>query len=145
MGTLVTGATGPLQSGQAHITGNILPLSHHQYSHDYLITRYSVITSLLPGRKTARAAVSGRNCSMPKLNLTVLLFKIIPWAHAISGQNKERRHKEKQFPGLEMKQKEAGRHRIKTENLANTKNGYWICRWDTELEICNLKVRSSFK
>lgn len=88
MGVLVTGATGPLQSGQAHITGNILPLSHHQHSHDYLITGYSVITSLPPGHKTARPAVSGRNCSMPNLNLTVLLFKITPWAHAISGQNK---------------------------------------------------------
>lgn len=78
LGKLLTGATG-IQSSWAAITGNISPLSHHQYSRDYSLTRYCVITSPLSGHKTARCAVSGRNCSTPpKLNFTVLLFKTIP-------------------------------------------------------------------
>lgn len=76
LGKLLTGATG-IQSSWAAIMGNISPLSHHQYSRDDSLTRYCVIPS--PGHKTARCAVSGRNCSTPpKLNFTVLLFKIIP-------------------------------------------------------------------
>lgn len=99
MGTLATGATGPLQSGRAN-TGNIFSLSHHQYSCEYSITRYFVTTSPPPGHKTARSAVSGRNRSMPKLNLTVLLFKITTGTHAIYGHKKLRKRRKKQFPGL---------------------------------------------
>jgi len=81
-------ATGPLQPGQ----GSILPLSHHHYSRTYSVTRYFAITSPSPGHETARPAASGGNGSVP-----VLLFKTIPRAHAICGQNKACRHKKKHF------------------------------------------------
>lgn len=80
--TLGTGAAAALQPGWVSVTGSTAPLSDHQHSCDCSVMRYFVT------RTRCRSAVSGRNCSLAKLNLPVLVFKVLTSAAAINGQDK---------------------------------------------------------